>query len=92
MEDHANIVLRLVGFTELNEHLTPYAKQIERFPLLDSVTYQRVTAESEFSIAPLQSNTFTNCKSELKYFEPGAVGCPVIGHRIPLSRVRSPME
>ena len=78
MEDHANINLRLVGFTELNDYLAPYARQIEQFPLQDYLNLQRVTAESEFSIAPLQSNVFTNCKSELKYFEPGAVGCPVI--------------
>ena len=45
-----------------------------RVPLQDHLNLQRVIAEVEINIAPLQDNTFTNCKSELKFFEAAAVG------------------
>ena len=35
---------------------------------------QRLIAEVEINIAPLQDNLFTNCKSELKYFEAAITG------------------
>lgn len=83
MNRHAGLTLRIVGFIDLNEHLLPYRDRIELLPLQDYLNLQRVIAECEFSIAPLQENTFTNCKSELKYFEPAIVGCPVVATPIP---------
>ena len=35
---------------------------------------QRLIAEVEINISPLQNNLFTNCKSELKYFEAAIAG------------------
>src|SRR4029077_3202618 len=46
----------------------------EVIPLQDYLNLQRVIAEVEINIAPLQDNLFTNCKSELKFFEAAAVG------------------
>ncbi|MGH7723749.1 MAG: glycosyltransferase [Candidatus Dormibacteria bacterium] len=70
--------LRVVGFIELNSHLAPHHDRIEIVPLQDYLNLQRLTAEVELAIVPLQSNRFTNCKSELKYFEAGVVGVPTV--------------
>lgn len=69
-----HVRLRIVGFIQLNAHLEPYRDRITTVPLQDYLNLQRVTADVELAIAPLQDNVFTNCKSELKYFEPGVVG------------------
>lgn len=74
----AHVRLRIVGFITLNAHLEPYRDRIQVIPLQDYLNLQRVTADVELSIAPLQDNIFTNCKSELKYFEAGVVGVPTI--------------
>lgn len=74
----SNIRLRLVGFIELSTALAQYHKRIEVLGLLDFLNLQRVTAEVELALAPLQKNVFTDCKSELKYFEAGIVGVPTM--------------
>jgi glycosyltransferase involved in cell wall biosynthesis len=66
--------LRIVGFPPPNGPLAPFAERIEVIPLQDYLNLQRVIAEVEINIAPLQDNLFTNCKSELKFFEAAAVG------------------
>jgi glycosyltransferase involved in cell wall biosynthesis len=77
-ERFANVRLRVVGFIDLNPYLMPYQSRIEVLPLQDYLNLQRLTAEVELSIVPLQSNIFTDCKSELKYFEAAVVGVPAI--------------
>ena len=42
--------------------------------LQDFLNLQRLIANVEINLVPLQNNVFTNCKSELKYFEAGIVG------------------
>ena len=66
--------LRIGGFPPLNGPLAPFAERIEVVPLQDYLNLQRVIAEVEVNIAPLQDNLFTNCKSELKFFEAAVVG------------------
>ncbi len=83
MRSHGDLDLRIVGFIDLNEHLAEFADRIERVPLQDYFNLQRVTAECELCIAPLVANSFNACKSELKFFEPGIVACPIIASPIP---------
>lgn len=78
MYEYPNVRLRIIGFIELNSYLAPHANHIDIIQLQDYLNLQRLTGECEFSIAPLRLNLFTMCKSELKYFEPALVGCPVI--------------
>jgi glycosyltransferase involved in cell wall biosynthesis len=68
------IVLRVTGFLELDQQLLRYRDQIEFCPLQDFLNLQRLIAEVEINIAPLQENAFTNCKSELKFFEAAICG------------------
>lgn len=71
--DH-DVRLRVVGFMEAFGPLARHRDRMERVPLQDWLNLQRVIAEVEVNIAPLQLNVFTNCKSELKFFEAAAVG------------------
>jgi glycosyltransferase involved in cell wall biosynthesis len=68
------VVLRIVGFFDPDQELMRYCDRIEFHPLQDFLNLQRLIAEVEINIAPLQENTFTNCKSELKFFEAAICG------------------
>ena len=74
MDRRPEVMLRRVGFLDPPECLSRHAVRIDRVPLLDFVNLQRAMGAVEINIVPLQDNAFTNCKSELKYFEAGAVG------------------
>lgn len=74
LHEDRRVVLRLVGFLEPDGALRQFADRIEQFPLQDYLNLQRLIAGVEFNLVPLQSNDFTNCKSELKYFEAAIVG------------------
>jgi glycosyltransferase involved in cell wall biosynthesis len=68
------VVLRIVGFFDFGQELRRYRDRIEVYPLQDFLNLQRLISEVEINIAPLQDNAFTNCKSELKYFEAAICG------------------
>src|SRR3984885_6835351 len=68
------IVLRVTGFLDPDQELMRYRDRIEFYPLQDFLNLQRLIAEVEINIAPLQDNSFTNCKSELKFFEAAICG------------------
>ncbi len=72
------LALRIVGFLEPKGPIARFSDRIDRHPLQDFVNLQRLQGEVEICIAPLQSNAFTNCKSELKYFEPAVTGTVTI--------------
>ena len=67
-------MLRVVGFLDLSPSLEAYRDRLELLPLQDFLNLQRLIGEVELNIVPLQDNEFTNCKSELKYFEAAVVG------------------
>lgn len=71
-----NVKLRIVGFMELPVYFQPYIDRglIERIPLQNFVDLQKCIAEVDVNIVPLVNNVFSNCKSELKFFEAAAVG------------------
>jgi len=68
------IVLRVVGLLDLPAAFDGLADRIERFELQDWVNLQRLQGEIELCLAPVQDTVFTQCKSELKYFEAAACG------------------
>jgi glycosyltransferase involved in cell wall biosynthesis len=72
-EDH-RLHVRVVGFLDLKGRIEQYQDRIERHPLCDFLNLQRLIGSTEINLVPLQDNTFTHCKSELKYFEAGVVG------------------
>lgn len=66
--------VRVAGYLDSTGPLQAFAERVEVLPHMDYVALQRAIAEVEINIAPLQDNTFTNCKSELKFFEAAIVG------------------
>ena len=74
MRRDPQVNLRIVGFMKAFETLSEFGDRIEVIPLQDWMNLQVKIAEVDINIAPLQQNEFTNCKSELKYFEAAVVG------------------
>ena len=74
LKSRPNVVLRIVGFIDLKGEIKNYSSQIEFFPLQDFLNLQQLIAQTEVNIVPLQDNVFTNCKSELKFFEAAISG------------------
>lgn len=63
-----------VGYIDRHPALQAFRDRIELHPMQDFVNLQRLIGAVEFNLVPLVDNVFTNCKSELKYFEAGIVG------------------
>jgi glycosyltransferase involved in cell wall biosynthesis len=74
LDRYRNVSLRLVGYIDLQDELLDHRSRMEFISFQDFVNLQSVIGSTEINIAPLQDNAFTNCKSELKYFEAAAVG------------------
>ena len=77
-EKYPNLKLRVVGMLDLDARLGPWTDRIERLRVQNYLNLQKYIGEVEINLVPLQVNTFTNCKSELKYFEAAIVGTPSI--------------
>lgn len=74
LETDPRVHLRVVGYLDVNGKFDSFRSRIEMIPLQDFVNLQKKIAEVEINLVPLVDNLFTNCKSELKYFEAGVVG------------------
>ena len=69
-----DVRVRVVGYLDETGPLRQFKDRVEILPHMNYLHLQRAIAEVEVNIAPLQENAFTNCKSELKFFEAAAVG------------------
>jgi len=78
LNSNPKVNLTIVGPVELNSTLKEFKKRIKRHPLEDFINLQRFIGNVELNIVPLQDNVFTNCKSELKYFEAAVTGTTTI--------------
>lgn len=74
LEDDDRVEILIVGYIEAGPLLSRFGNRIRYSPFQDYVNLQRLIAGVEFNLVPLQSNAFTNCKSELKYFEAAIAG------------------
>lgn len=76
MHEHPNLSLKVVGYLEPSDKLKPLIdqKRITFSPLVDFLTLQKKISEVQINLVPLVDNQFTNCKSELKFFEAAIVG------------------
>ena len=86
MNRHQYLDLLLLGFLNIEEFhcLRPFQDRIELAP---AVPYEKLPAElarMDIAIAPLEEgNPFCAAKSELKYFESGILGVPVVASATP---------
>lgn len=74
LQRRPEVRLVTVGYIEPGPRLARHAHRIQREPFVDWVNLQRLLSTVEINLMPLQSNAFTDCKSELKFFEAAAVG------------------
>ena len=75
MKVHDEVRLRVVGYMELSDEMRRMT-EVGRVDIVDMVDYlslQDLISKVDVNIAPLIVNDFTNCKSELKFFEAGIV-------------------
>ena len=82
LDDDPRVHLRLVGFVDVPDSIARFGVRVERHELKDFLNLQGLIASTEINIVPVQDNVFTNCKSELKYFEAGIVGTTTIASPI----------
>lgn len=82
MREDMRVRLMVVGFLDTKGELGEFQERISIYPLHDFINLQRLMSLVEINIVPLVNNTFTNCKSELKYFEAAAVGTLTIASPI----------
>ena len=76
LQEFPDMCLEVAGFMEFPAFLKPFVKknQIAHTPFVDFVTLQTKIASVDVNLVPLVENEFTNCKSELKFFEAAIVG------------------
>ena len=74
LENDQRVELMIVGYIEPSLNLRRFGGRIKYQPFHDYVNLQGLIGSVEFNLMPLQYNCFTNCKSELKYFEAAIVG------------------
>lgn len=74
LDNDPRVELMVVGYIEAGPTLSRFGSRIKYQPFQDYVNLQRLIGSVELNLMPLQSNIFTHCKSELKYFEAAIVG------------------
>ncbi|MEI8209792.1 MAG: hypothetical protein WCG16_11345 [Methylococcales bacterium] len=72
--NNPSVDLTVVGYIDVGSELKKFGQRITYKPFHDYVNLQRLIGSVEFNLMPLQRNMFTNCKSDLKYFEAAIVG------------------
>lgn len=75
LDEHNDAKLRIVGFMEPSLEMKKRIKngQVEILKFMDYLEQLRTMSKVDVNIAPLVISEFTNCKSELKFFEAAAV-------------------
>lgn len=73
---HDDTVLKIVGYMNFPENWRKLVDndRVRFVPFKPFVDLQFEQAKSDVNVAPLINNIFSNCKSELKYFECAIVG------------------
>ena len=74
LAERPDVEVMVVGYIDHGPAMREFSERISRQPFQDYVNLQRLLGMVEFNLMPLQSNDFTDCKSELKYFEAASVG------------------
>lgn len=75
LKEHENAKLVVVGYMKLSKQMRELidAGRIEVMEVVDYLRLQKLMSKVDVNIAPLAINDFTNCKSELKFFEAAVV-------------------
>jgi glycosyltransferase involved in cell wall biosynthesis len=66
--------LRIAGDVKLPKSFDALGDRVERLPKTHFAAYMERLADSDISIAPLESTIFNDCKSNIKFLEAAALG------------------
>jgi glycosyltransferase involved in cell wall biosynthesis len=78
MTRHPDVRVLIVGFLDVGPALRGFGDRIDILPVTDFLTLQTLIGATSLNIVPLQTNVFSNSKSELKYFEAAIVETPTL--------------
>ena len=80
LSEHKNVRLTIMGYLSLPaDFIKKYSNQIVQIEhTKDLILYQQLLSSADINVAVLLSDTITDCKSELKWFEAAAVGIPSV--------------
>lgn len=80
LNENKDSKLVVAGHIKLPEQYSRFydQKQIEYLPFTDYLGLQNMISNVDVNIAPLLLNEFTNCKSDLKFFEASIVTTPTV--------------
>ena len=79
MEKYENVGLLLVGPLDVENRLNKFKERIIHLPLAPRGEYYKNLSKADINLAPLVAgDPFCECKSELKFFEPGILGIPTV--------------
>jgi hypothetical protein len=78
LDKYENVALLVGGFIQLSSEFDKYRERIVKIPYVNFVTQLYYIRKVYINLIPLVENDFTNCKSELKYFESAILKIPSI--------------
>jgi hypothetical protein len=78
LDKYSKLKLKIVGHLVLPETMGKYSERIIRKGLQNYLDLEAEIASCTVNLVPLVVNEFTNCKSELKYFEAAIVNVPTV--------------
>ena len=78
LESDPQLGVRVVGHLDPGPALQGFGPRVELLPLQGTVELQWLIGEVNVCLAPLQLNRFTDCKSDLKWFEAAVAGTVVV--------------
>ncbi len=83
LSEFADTRMLVVGYMKFPDELNQYIKQgrVINYSLVNFIKLQELIASVDVNIAPLITNDFTNCKSELKFFEAAIVNTITIASK-----------
>ncbi len=73
-----DVTLRVVGELNLPAGFEAFGDRVERLPPVPYPRYLALLAESDVSIAPLESTPFNDSKSNIKFIEAAILGVPSV--------------
>ena len=84
LDEHEDAKLKIVGFMEPSSEMKKRIKngQVEISKFMNYLGQMEMMSKVDVNIAPLVISDFTNCKSELKFFEAAAVETTTIASPI----------
>jgi glycosyltransferase involved in cell wall biosynthesis len=76
LDTYDDIEFVIVGYMDLPRRLQKYVKsgKIRFKPLVNFLELQYLISQVDVNVVPLEDTLFTNCKSELKFFEAAIAG------------------